>query len=63
MAGLSIRVLKYNPETKEMREVSAREWSIDKMSNQPLIDWRWPLCRCYRCKGEGTPGELRRRRG
>jgi hypothetical protein len=63
MAGLSIRVLRYDAKTGETREVSAREWSIDALPNQPLIDGRWPLCQCYRCKGEGTPGELRRRRG
>ncbi|MFI1418951.1 hypothetical protein ACH4VX_13320 [Streptomyces sp. NPDC020731] len=61
MTGLSIRVLRYNAATKEMHEVSAREWSIDTMPNLPLIDTRWPLCRCWKCKGEGTPGELRRR--
>ncbi|WP_167530020.1 hypothetical protein [Streptomyces calvus] len=60
MTGLSIRVLKYDAATKEMHEVSAREWSIDTMPNLPLLDTRWPLCQCYRCRGEGTPGELRR---
>jgi hypothetical protein len=39
-----------------MREVSAREWSVDSMANLPLIDERWPLCQCYRCcQGNGTP--------
>ncbi len=55
MAGLSIRVFKYDAATKEMREVSAREWSVDKMPNVPLIDTRWPLCECYRCQGNGSP--------
>ncbi|MFB8348967.1 hypothetical protein [Streptomyces niveus] len=52
----------YDAATKEMREVSARKWSVDAMPNLPLIDDRWPLCQCHRCKGEGTPGELRRQR-
>lgn len=51
MAGLSIRVYKYDAATKEMRKVSAREWSVDKT----LIDTRWPLCECYRCQGSGSP--------
>ncbi len=55
MAGLSIRVYKYDATTKEMSEVSAREWSVDTMPNQPLIDARWPLCQCHRCQGNGTP--------
>ncbi|WP_167534485.1 hypothetical protein [Streptomyces tendae] len=46
---------KYDAATKEMREVSAREWSVDKMPNVPLIDTRWPLCECYRCQGNGSP--------
>lgn len=60
MTGLSIRVLKYDTTTGKMCEVSAREWSVDTMPNLPLLDTRWPLCECYRCRGEGTPGELRR---
>ncbi|MET7828514.1 hypothetical protein ABZT23_28020 [Streptomyces sp. NPDC005386] len=55
MAGLSIRVYHYDADTKEMHEVSAREWSVDSMPNLPLIDERWPLCQCYRCQGNGTP--------
>lgn len=55
MTGLSIRVYKYDAATKEMCEVSSREWSVDALPNQPLIDGRWPLCRCWKCKGEGTP--------
>ncbi|MBL3665632.1 hypothetical protein JL475_06370 [Streptomyces sp. M2CJ-2] len=55
MTGLSIRVYKYDAATKEMREVSAREWSVDALPNRPLLDTRWPLCRCYRCRGNGTP--------
>lgn len=55
MTGLSIRVYKYDAATKEMHEVSAREWSIDTMPNLPLLDARWPLCQCYRCRDEGTP--------
>ncbi|MET9847533.1 hypothetical protein [Streptomyces ossamyceticus] len=55
MAGLSIRVYTYDATTKEMREVRTREWSVDKMPNQPLIDDRWPLCECHRCRGNGTP--------
>ncbi|WP_314412498.1 hypothetical protein [Streptomyces sp. DSM 40484] len=55
MAGLSIRVYTYDATTKEMREVRAREWSVDKMPNQPLLDDRWPLCECHRCRGNGTP--------
>ncbi|MGW2782671.1 hypothetical protein ACWC3X_15715 [Streptomyces populi] len=55
MAGLSIRVYRYDADTKEMHEVSAREWSVDTMPNLPLLDARWPLCECYRCQGNGTP--------
>ncbi|WEH15026.1 hypothetical protein [Streptomyces sp. VNUA24] len=55
MAGLSIRVYTYDAATKEMREVSAREWSVDSMPNLPLLDDRWPLCECHRCQGNGTP--------
>ncbi|MFC7825609.1 hypothetical protein [Streptomyces sp. NPDC057375] len=55
MAGLSIRVYKYDAATKETREVSAREWSVDTMPNLPLLDDRWPLCQCHRCRGNGTP--------
>ncbi len=52
----------YDPATKETREVSEREWSFDSMPEGSPIDTRWPLCMCRRCKGEGTPGELRRQR-
>lgn len=62
MAGLTIRVYTYNPATRETREVSEREWSFDSMPDGSPIDTRWPLCMCRRCKGEGTPGELRRQR-
>jgi hypothetical protein len=55
MTGLSIRVYKYDAATKEMHEVSAREWSIDKMPNQPLIEDRWPLCECHRCRDSNFP--------
>jgi hypothetical protein len=61
MAGLSIRVYEVDGKTGARREVSTREWSFDALPNEPLIESRWPLCRCHRCKGEGTPGELRRR--
>ncbi|AIR98341.1 hypothetical protein [Streptomyces glaucescens] len=59
MAGLSIRVYKYDAATKEMREVSAQEWSIDTMPNLPLIDTRWPLCECYRCRDNDFPNPSR----
>ncbi|MEV5009161.1 hypothetical protein [Streptomyces sp. NPDC055692] len=49
-------------ETGATREVSTREWSLDKMPNEPLLTTQWPLCRCYRCKGNGTMGEMRRQR-
>ncbi|MGW4345579.1 hypothetical protein ACWEL8_10960 [Streptomyces sp. NPDC004690] len=58
MAGLSIRVYKIDGETGETEEVSAREWSVDKMPNLPLIDTRWPLCLCWKCNGNGTKGEV-----
>lgn len=58
MAGLSIRVLRYDAKTGETREVSAREWSVDTMPNLPLIDTRWPLCLCWKCKGNGTKAEV-----
>ncbi|MEN3585000.1 hypothetical protein AAH978_12715 [Streptomyces sp. ZYX-F-203] len=55
MTGFTIRVYTYDATTKEMREVSAREWSVDKMPNQPLIDDRWPLCECHRCRDRREP--------
>lgn len=62
MTGLSIRVYRFDTQTGETREVSARRWSVDTLPNQPLIDSRWPLCECPKCKGQGTPGEWPRQR-
>ncbi|GAA2246455.1 hypothetical protein GCM10010145_11850 [Streptomyces ruber] len=56
MAGLSIRVYKYDARTKEMREVSAWSGEFEKLPNLPLLDDRWPLCECHRCRpGRGRP--------
>ncbi|MFJ8003301.1 hypothetical protein [Streptomyces fagopyri] len=54
MAEFSIRVYRYDADTKEMHEVSTLERSVDTMPNLPLIDTRWPLCECYSCQGNGT---------
>ncbi|MGW7356638.1 hypothetical protein ACWGI0_08305 [Streptomyces sp. NPDC054802] len=58
MTHLSIRVLKYNAETKEMREVSSWSKKVEELPNQPLMDARWPMCECWKCKGNGTKGEM-----
>ncbi|MFF3710426.1 hypothetical protein [Streptomyces phaeochromogenes] len=54
MAGLSIRVYKYDASTGETCEVSSWSAEIDELPNLPLLDARWPLCECYRCRGNGT---------
>lgn len=55
MTHLWIKVYDYSAETKQMREVKSWSAKVEELPNAPLIDDRWPLCRCHRCKGEGTP--------
>ncbi|MEU5251458.1 hypothetical protein [Streptomyces longwoodensis] len=60
MAGLSIRVYRIDGEAGKTQEVSAREWSVGAMPNLPLIDTRWPLCECHRCRDNDFPAPSRR---
>lgn len=55
MTHLSITVYKYNPETKETRQVSSWSKKVEELPNQPLMDGRWPMCECWKCKGKDTP--------